>query len=383
MNINDPLYLDNAASSHPKPASVGEAMTAALDLGANPGRSGHRHALEAARIINDAREKVAEFINAADSSHVVFTMNASHALNIALFGFLRPGDHVVTTTMEHNSVLRPLHALSKRGVGVTMVKGDRYGIVDPNAIEDAIKDETRLVAVNHASNVCGSLLDAKAVGEICARREIKYLLDASQTLGAMEIDVAALGVSMLAAPGHKSLLGPQGTGLLYVHPSVSLDPFIYGGTGSLSENPEMPDEMPERLEGGTLNTPGIAGLAAGLEYLAERGVAHVRKSEEAAVARLLELLSAIPEVTVYGPNDPKKMVSVVSFNLEGRDGAHVGYVLDELFGIAVRVGLHCAPEAHKTIGTFPAGTVRASFGPFNTPADAERLARALQAILSI
>jgi cysteine desulfurase / selenocysteine lyase len=268
-------------------------------------------------------------------------------------------------------------------VEVTMVRGDAQGVVDPAAIGEAITPRTRLVVANHASNVCGSLLDAAAVGEVCRGRGVAYLLDASQTLGAVPVDVEALGVSMLAAPGHKSLLGPQGTGILYVHPSIDLAPFVYGGTGSLSESPEMPEEMPERLEGGTLNTPGIAGLAAGIEYIRERGVENIRKAEEAAVARLLELLAGKPQILVYGPKDPKKMVSVVSFNLVGRDGAHVGYVLDELFSIAVRVGLHCAPEAHKTIGTFPVGTVRASFGPFNTPADAERLAKALDTILSI
>lgn len=377
------LYLDNAASSHPKPVTVREAMCAALEAGANPGRSGHRLALDAARTIGDVRELAAKLINAGDSSEVVFTHNATHALNMALKGYLNPGDHVVTTSMEHNSVLRPLHALAAQGVAVTMVRGDLDGWVDPAKLRDAITPATRLVVVNHASNVCGTLVDAAAVGEICRKCGVAFLLDASQTLGALPVDVRALGVSMLAAPGHKGLLGPQGTGLLYVNPAVELTPIIQGGTGFSSESPEMPNEMPERLEGGTQNTPGIAGLGAGIEYLLTRTVKSVRQAEEEALAALLAALAAIPEVRVYGPCDPRRMVGVVSFNLEGRDGAHVGYVLDEIFNIAVRVGLHCAPEAHKTLGTFPVGTVRASLGPFNVPADADRLASALRTIISL
>lgn len=377
------LYLDNAASSCPKPDSVEKAVLGAIRLGANPGRSGHRSSLEAARVIHDTREELAQFLNVKDSSRVVFTFNASHALNAAFYGFLNPGDHVVTSSMEHNSVLRPLHDLAQSGVRVSSVQADGLGMVDPGEVASAITPETRLVALTHASNVCGALLDAAAVGEICREKGVAFLLDASQTVGAIPVDVGALGVDMLAAPGHKGLLGPQGTGFLYVRPGIELKPFILGGTGFSSEKLEMPDEMPERLEGGTLNTPGIAGLGAGIRYLREVGVENVRAGEVEIIEYLTGEFARRPDIVTYGPSDPEERVAVFSFNLRGRDGAHVGYVLDEVFHIAVRVGLHCAPQAHKTLGSYPEGTVRASFGPFNTVDDAARLVAALDRILRL
>jgi selenocysteine lyase/cysteine desulfurase len=239
------------------------------------------------------------------------------------------------------------------------------------------------VALCHASNVSGTLQDAEAVGDLCRRKGVLFLLDAAQTLGAIPLDPQRLGVHLLAAPGHKGLLGPQGTGLLYVAPEVAVEPLSEGGTGSQSEERSMPEEMPEALEAGTLNTPGLAGLAAGVGYLRERGVASIRRAEEEILGYLLPELAAIPGLVLYGPRDPGRRVAVVSFNLEGRDGAHVGFALDELYGIAVRVGLHCAPDAHKTLGSFPAGSVRASFGPFNTLADAEALVRAVRELAAL
>lgn len=377
------IYLDNAASSHPKPPAVYEAADRALRLGANPGRSGHRAALEAARIVLEAREAVGDLLGVADASRVIFTLNGTHALNLALKGALGPGDHVVTTRMEHNSVARPLAALERRGVAVTWVEGRPDGTVTVEALEGALRPETRLVALCHASNVSGTLQDAEAVGDLCRRKGILFLLDAAQTLGAFPLDARRLGVHLLAAPGHKGLLGPQGTGLLYVAPEVALAPLSEGGTGSRSEERSMPEEMPEALEAGTLNTPGLAGLAAGVGYLRERGVESVRRAEEEILAYLLPELAALPGLVLYGPRDPGRRVAVVSFNLEGRDGAHVGFALDELYGVAVRVGLHCAPDAHKTLGSFPAGSVRASFGPFNTLTDAEALVRAVRELAAL
>lgn len=380
----EPLYLDNAASSCPKPPQVYAAVEAAMRLGANPGRSGHHASLEAARLIHDAREGVAALLNVADSSRVVFTFNASHALNAAFYGFLKPGDHVVTSSMEHNSVLRPLHDLStSRGIEVSYLQADGEGLIDPAAVAAAITPKTTLVALTHGSNVCGSLVDAEAVGEICRSLGVKFLLDASQTVGALPVDVESFKVDMLAAPGHKGLLGPQGTGILYVREGIELTPFILGGTGFSSESLEMPSMMPERLEGGTLNTPGIAGLGAGVEYLAAFGVEKVRAKELEIIEYLTLEFAKRPEIITYGPTDPQKRVAVFSFNLRGRDGAHVGYVLDEVFNIAVRVGLHCAPQAHRTLGSYPEGTVRASFGPFNTVEDGARLVGALDRILKL
>lgn len=377
------IYLDNAASSHPKPPAVYEAADRALRLGANPGRSGHRAALEAARVVLEAREAVGELLGVPDASRVIFTLNGTHALNLALKGVLRPGDHAVSTRMEHNSVVRPLAALERRGVAVTWVEGRPDGTVPVGALERALRPETRLVALCHASNVSGTLQDAEAVGNLCRRKGILFLLDAAQTLGAMPLDARRLGVHLLAAPGHKGLLGPQGTGLLYVAPEVAVEPLSEGGTGSQSEERSMPEEMPEALEAGTLNTPGLAGLAAGVEYLRERGVASIRRAEEEILGYLLPELAALPGLVLYGPRELGRRVAVVSFNLEGRDGAHVGFALDELYGIAVRVGLHCAPDAHKTLGSFPAGSVRASFGPYNTLADAEALVRAVRELAAL
>lgn len=377
------IYLDNAASSHPKPPAVYEAADRALRLGANPGRSGHRSALEAARVVLEAREAVGGFLGVRDASRVIFTLNGTHALNLALKGVLRPGDHAVTTRMEHNSVLRPLAALERRGVSFTCVEGAPDGTVPVEALERALRPETRLVALCHASNVSGTLQEAEAVGDLCRRRGLLFLLDAAQTLGAVPLDAGRLGVHLLAAPGHKGLLGPQGTGFLYVAPGVEVESLSEGGTGSQSEERSMPEEMPEALEAGTLNTPGLAGLAAGVGYLQQRGVAQVRRTEEEILEYLLPELSAVPGLVLYGPRNPRRRAAVVSFNLEGRDGAHVGFALDELYDIAVRVGLHCAPDAHKTLGSFPAGSVRASFGPFNTLADAEALVRALRELAAL
>lgn len=378
------IYLDNAASSHPKPEAVYQAVDRALRLGANPGRSGHRAALEAARVVLDARSSVAELLGAPDPARIAFCLNGTHALNQALKGIgLRAGDHVVSTVMEHNSVLRPLASLERAGVGVTLVGADAEGRVRPEDLEAAVRPETRLVALCHASNVSGTLQDAEAIGALCRRKGLLFLLDAAQTVGAVPLDVAVLGVHLLAAPGHKGLLGPQGTGILYVDPEVDLIPLQEGGTGTRSEERGMPDEMPEALEGGTLNTPGLAGLAAGAHYLLERGVASVRREEEAILAGLLPELRRVPGLVLYGPDAPRERVAAVSFNLEGRDGAHLGFALDEVYDIAVRVGLHCAPEAHRALGSFPAGSVRASFGPFNTAADAEALVRALRELASL
>ncbi len=372
------IYLDNAASSHPKPPAVYDAVAAALRVGANPGRGGHRPALEAARTVLETRCRVAELLGVSDPARVVFTANGSHALNLALKGALRAGDHVVTTAMEHNSVLRPLAALARRGVGATVVGADARGWVDPADLAAACTPATRLVALTHASNVVGTIQDAAAVGDLCRRRGLLFLLDAAQTAGVVPLDLEGLGVHLLAAPGHKGLLGPQGTGILALAPGVELATLLEGGTGTHSEEREMPRELPEGLEAGTLNAPGLAGLGAGVGYLRERGVDAVRAGEEELLRWLLPELARVPGLELYGLPGAAGRVAVVSFNLAGRDGAHLGFALDEVYGIAVRVGLHCAPDAHRALGTFPVGTVRASFGPLNTLEDAEALVRALR-----
>jgi cysteine desulfurase family protein len=321
---------------------------------------------------------VAELLAVSDPSRVIFCNNGTHALNQALKGLeLPPGSHVITTSMEHNSVLRPLAGLAGRGIEVTHVPGDDEGFVAAAAIDAAVRAETRAIVLCHASNVSGTLQDAAEVGSLCRRRGLLFILDAAQTAGSVPLGVAELGVHLLAAPGHKGLLGPQGTGILYVAPELSLVPLIEGGTGTRSEERGMPEEFPEALEGGTLNTPGIAGLGAGVKYLLDRGLTDVHAAESRLLRTLLEGLGDIAGVQVYGPAAVERRVAVVSFNVRGKDGAHLGFALDEVYGIATRVGLHCAPDAHRTLGSFPVGTVRASLGPFSTETDVDALLRAL------
>jgi cysteine desulfurase / selenocysteine lyase len=369
------IYLDNAATSHPKPPSVYERVDYVLrDWSANPGRSGHAMAIEAARIIFQARESIAKLFNIADPDRIIFTPNATGALNLAILGMLRPGDHCVTSTMEHNSVIRPLHALEQRGVKVTKVAAD------PQTIAAAIDPQTRLIVVTHASNVVGTITPIAEIIALAHGRGVPVLVDAAQTAGSVPIDVAALGVDLLACPGHKGLYGPQGTGFLYIAPHVNPEPILFGGTGSRSDLESMPDFAPDRYEAGTQNTPGIAGLGAGVEFLIEHGVEQIRAHEISLVRQLMDGLASIDGLTLHGARDPARKTGVVLFTLDGVDPAEIGDRLDAEFGIAVRVGLHCAPQAHRTIGTFPKGGVRMSPGFFNT---AEEIDRTVDAVYRI
>jgi cysteine desulfurase / selenocysteine lyase len=369
------IYLDNAATSHPKPAAVYERVDAVLrNWSANPGRSGHAMAIQAARIIFETRESIAKLFHIADPDRIAFTPNATGALNLAMLGTLQPGDHCVTTNMEHNSVVRPLHALEQRGVKVTRAP------IDLQAIAGAITSRTRLVAVTHASNVVGEITPIAEIIAIAHARGVPVLVDAAQTAGSVPIDVGALGVDLLACPGHKGLLGPQGTGFLYIAPHLNPEPILFGGTGSRSDLEDMPDFAPDRYEAGTLNTPGIAGLGAGVEFLIERGVGEVRTHEVALLEQLMDGLEAIDGVSIHGPRAPERKTGVVLFTIDGVDPAEIGDRLDAEFGIAVRVGLHCAPGAHRALGTFPLGGVRVSPGYFNTPEDIERAVEAVSRI---
>lgn len=369
------IYLDNAATSHPKPAAVYQRVDAVLrNWSANPGRAGHAMAIEAARIIFETRESIAKLFHIADPDRIVFTPNATGALNLAILGTLHAGDHCITTNMEHNSVVRPLHALERRGVTVTRAA------IDAQAIARAINPRTRLVAVTHASNVVGEITPIAEIIAVAHARGVWVLVDAAQTAGSVPIDVGALGVDLLACPGHKGLLGPQGTGFLYIAPHLDVEPILFGGTGSRSDLEDMPEFAPDRYEAGTLNTPGIAGLGAGVEFLIERGVERVRAHEVALLEQLMDGLGAIDGVTIHGAHDPRRKTGVVLFTIDGVDPAAIGDRLDSEFGIAVRVGLHCAPGAHRALGTFPLGGVRLSPGYFNT---AEEIERAVEAVSRI
>ena len=376
------IYLDNAATSWPKPPQVLAAMARFLtEVGANPGRSGHRLSVEAGRIVYAAREAVAELFHAPDPLRVVFGMNATEGLNLALRGLLRPGDHVITSSMEHNSVMRPLRALEREGVSVTVVPCSPEGFLDPQAVLSVLRPETRLVVLNHASNVTGTLLPVAEVGRALQRMGGPLLVvDAAQSGGAVPIDMQADGIDLLAFTGHKSLYGPTGTGGLIIGDRVPLEefrPLIRGGTGSRSEWEEQPDFLPDMCESGTPNAVGLAGLEAGVRWVLERGVEALRAHEVELTRRLLDGLQEIPGVTVYGPQDARLQTAVVSFNIVGMEPSEVGMRLDEEYGIMCRVGLHCAPAAHRTIGTFPAGTVRFALGAFTTREEVDAALRAV------
>ena len=375
------IYFDNAATSWPKPPAVRAALDEYFsDAGGNPGRSGHRMSIAAARLVEGSREVLAEFFNAEDPSHIVFTQNATHAINIALYGLVRPGDHVVTTTTEHNSVMRPLRHLTMSGIELTVVLCRRDGTLDINRLNDALRLDTRLLVTTHGSNVTGTLFPIEAIAALARARNVRYLVDAAQTAGAIPIDIQEISVDLLAFSGHKGLLGPTGTGGLYIREGVLLSPLMRGGTGSDSAHEVQPEFMPDIHESGTLNVAGIAGLGAGVRFLREIGVHSVRAHEQDLVSQLMAGLAEIPGITTYGPRDASLQCGVVSFNVDGAMPSEVGLILEEQFGIMARTGLHCAPSAHRTLDTFPTGAVRFSFGWFNTAAE---VAVALEALRKI
>jgi len=377
------VYFDNAATSYPKPPSVYEAINFTLQhVGANPGRGEHSLSQSANRIIFKARETIAEFFNIPNSRNIVFTSNGTEAINLALKGFLKPGDHGIISSMEHNSVVRPLNSLKKDGVNVTIVQCDKEGKLNPDYVFKEIKENTRLIVLTHASNVTGTILPVEEIGEIAAKKGIPLLVDAAQTAGTIPIDVLRNNISLLACPGHKSLLGPQGTGFLYICEGFNLKPLIEGGTGSNSELSEQPDFLPDRFQSGTLNTPGIAGLKAGIEFINKKSIQTIKEHEDMLSKTFINKLKEINRVRIYGPLSIKEKTAVVSFNIKGKDSADIATALDEKYQIMVRVGLHCSPHAHKTIGTFPDGTIRVSFSIFNTVHEIDYFIDSLKVILN-
>ncbi len=362
------VYLDNAATSWPKPESVYRTMDEfQRNHAGSPGRSSHSMGVAAGEVIEKTRTLVCHLINAPEKERVIFTLNCTDALNMGLKGLLRPGDHVITDSLIHNSVVRPLRKLQQQGVSVTRLRqSPGTGVLSASDVKKAITKYTKLLIVTHASNVTGVVQPIEEYGEIARYHNIFFMVDAAQTAGKRPIDVRESNIDLLAFSGHKGLLGPTGTGVLYIGRGVDLDSLREGGTGSRSENEEQPDTLPDRYESGTPNVVGISGLGAGLEFIISEGLWSIIAHGQDLTDLLIEGLSQIREIRLYASEDRLNQAPVVSFNIEGYEPAEVGFILDQKFNIKVRAGLHCAPVMHKNIGTFPLGTVRLSPGYFNT-----------------
>lgn len=376
------IYLDNAATSGRKPEAVYTAMDDAIrNCSGNPGRSGHAVSLAAGRIVEDARLSCMRLLNADDASEIAFTFNTTAALNTAIYGIVRPGTHVITSSLEHNSVSRPLEHLRTLGTELTVIDASVDSGADPEAVKKALRPDTSLVVMTHISNVTGTVNDIRSVGEVCREAGVPFLVDAAQSLGTRPVDVKADNIDMLAFPGHKGLLGPQGTGGLYVRKGIETEPLTRGGTGSFSESPEQPRRMPDRLESGTLNVPGLAGLTAGVRFLLETGIDKIKQREDELRLMLYEGLSGLKGIRIISPAPGFDAGGVLSFVIKGMDPSETAMILDSGFGIAVRSGLHCAPYAHSMLGTIDTGgTVRVSPNWFTDDSDIEAFIDAVSEI---
>ncbi len=374
-------YFDNAATTFPKPQEVYDKIYSVMtEYGANPGRSGHSLAIKAGREIYATRDNLSRFFNAGDPFNIVFTSSATESLNIAIQGALKPGDHIITTSMEHNSILRPIKELEKIGVEHTIIWANKLGQIDPNKIKDAIRDNTKMIATTHISNLTGTIIPIEDIAKIAREYGIIYLVDAAQSAGVYEIDIRKKGIDLLAFPGHKSLLGPQGTGGLFIKEGLEIAALVQGGTGSDSHSLTQPSTMPDKFESGTPNTPGIIGLGEGIHFINKTGISNIRKHEEELTEHFIREASKINGLIIYGPKNIHLQAAVVSINFDNMDSSELAYILNEEFDIYVRPGLHCAPLAHKTIGTFEQGAVRFSFGFFNNHKDIEYSIKALNKI---
>ena len=365
-----PVYLDNAATSWPKPAGVLPAMQDYLEnCGGSPGRAGHGKALAAARMVYEVRDALATLFNAPSPDRLIFTKNATEAINLLLFGFLNSGDHVIVSSMEHNAVMRPLRELETRGVRLSVAPCDGCGRLDPDTVRRSLRPDTRLILVLHASNITGTLLPIGEIAAVARAAGVRFAVDVAQTAGVCPIDMQAVGIDFLAFTGHKSLGGPQGTGGLALGADADIRPLMFGGTGSASESEIQPDFLPDKLESGTLNAVGIAGLGAAVADLAQFGVANVLAHDQKLIGLFRDGLREIPGVEVYGSANPREAAGVLSLNIGDLPCEEVGVRLERDFGILTRTGLHCAPAAHRTLGTFGRGAVRFSVSRFSTEAD--------------
>lgn len=372
------IYLDNGATSFPKPKAVVKAVSRCMsEYCGNPGRSGHYLAMKTGEEIYNTRKNIARLFNIAGPTQIIFTSNTTGALNLGILGILKQGDHVITTSMEHNSVLRPLKMAENRGIEHTIVTCDKTGSINLRDIKEAIKENTKLIVCTHASNVTGTIMPITEIGQLAHRNGILFMVDGAQSGGCLPINVADMNIDMLAMPGHKGLLGPMGTGFLYAREGLELEPILFGGTGSASKDRRQPHEMPDGYEAGTVNAPGIAGLGCSTGILLDMGIAEIYRHEHELTKLLDENLRSMKNVKVYGVEDVNKKVGIVSFNIKGKSCEQVADELSEKYGIAARGGYHCAGLAHKTIGCWDCGAVRLSVGPFNTK---EQIKTAIEAV---
>lgn len=374
-------YFDNAASSWPKPPAVLEAMTAAMEIGANPGRGSHQMAVKASRVLFEARTALAKLFGIRNPNDISYALNTTMALNQAIKGFVKEGNHVICTNVEHNSVRRPLEFLRyEKRVQITYVEADLKGQVKVDDIRAAFQPNTSLVVCNHSSNLLGTILPVGQIAELVHEKGAKLLVDGAQTAGIIPIDVGRLGIDMLAFPGHKGLLGPQGTGGLYIHPELDLEPLLHGGTGSQSESVAQPAVRPDRYEAGTQNTVGIAGLKEGVKFILNEGVEAIHNKEWAQMQQLMEGLQSIEGVKLLGPGLGEPKTGIAAFLVDHADSSEVAFILDQSFQIAVRSGYHCTPLAHQAAGTMKTGAVRASIGYFTTNAEIDDFVAAIREV---
>lgn len=372
------IYMDNAATTMQKPKEVLDAVLNAMSSMGNAGRGANEASLSASRIIYDTREKLCTLFHAEDPRQIVFTANSTESLNVALKGLLNPGDHVVTTMLEHNSVLRPLYELEEQGTELTIVKSSSLGTVEPEDIESAVRPDTKLIVITNGSNLTGNYIDLKPIGDIARKHNVLFVVDASQTAGVFPIDVQEMKIDVLCFTGHKGLLGPQGTGGMYVREGLAVRPLKSGGSGVRTFSRTHPAEMPTALEAGTLNGHGIAGLNAALAYLEKEGIDSIRRREQELMRRFYDGVKDIPDVKVYGDYSAKERCAIVALNIGDYDSSEVSDELLTTYGISTRPGGHCAPLMHEALGTVEQGAVRFSFSHYNTDEEVDTAIAAIR-----
>ena len=379
------IYFDNGSTSFPKTPGVGDAIRDIIEHGAyNINRGGYEGAYEVADMVLTTREQLCRLFHFSESRNVVFTPSITYSLNYVIKGLLKPGEHVIVSSMEHNGMMRPLVQMAHQGVTFDAAQADRDGVLDPQKVEDLIRPNTRAVMMLHASNLCGTMLPIQQVGEICARHGLIFVVDTAQTAGVFPIDMEKMHIDALCFTGHKGLRGPQGVGGMLLRDELcsQMTPLISGGTGSRSDSEEVPDFMPDRFESGTMNLPGIAGLHRALTYLEEYGIENIARQELAICQRFIDGALTLPDTRVVGKLDTQDRAAIVSLDFQKMDNAEVSFLLDNQYGVMTRCGLHCAPRAHKSLGTFPQGTVRFSFSHHNTPEEVDTCIEGLRKILT-